>query len=732
MAKAVQKITLSRSCDIPFDRLVLSQANVRKIKADISIEELAEDIARRGLLQNLNVRALLDGDGNETGMFDVPAGGRRYQALALLVKQKRLAKNASVPCIMREGGSDILAEDDSLAENTQRAALHPLDQFRAFRTLREKGQTEEQIAATFFVPASVVKQRLRLVSVAEELLDVYAADQMSLEQLMAFTVTSDNERQIEVWNNVKDRDWPSSPQQIRRKLTETAVRCLDKRVRFIGLEAYEQAGGTRTRDLFEEDSGGWVDDIGLLDRLVTEKLKAEAAAIAAEGWKWVDADTSFEYGHTFSLSRVTPVGQLLTEKERAERESLRSEYEDLESEYAEADEYPDEIDARIGEIEAALDAYGKRPEIYKPTDQARAGAFVSIGEDGKLVVKRGFVRPEDEASVVGEADARDEADSQEAGDGHHAGTSEGSDRGTAVVTVVGEAAQPEEDESETIKPLPDRLISELTAYRTLALQDAIARNPHVALTALLHKLVTDAFRSGMTPGRCLEASVRAVHPVAQPDDLAEFPPALEIIARHNAWAEDIPQDDDSTLWTWLTGLDDASRLALLAHCVSFGINALHEKPNPYSGYGLSQHALDCRKAEADRLALATGLDMVEAGWKPTAANYLGRVTKARIVEAVRESVGEDMALRLVHEKKEKMIQEAERLLAGRGWLPEPLRIAGIEETTDAAPGVEHDAGPAEEVAVADLPAFLADDVPEDVPASDQIVAQEAEDLVAAE
>ncbi|RWR25803.1 hypothetical protein D2T31_21570 [Sinirhodobacter populi] len=160
MAKAVQKITLSRSCDIPFDRLVLSQANVRKIKADISIEELAEDIARRGLLQNLNVRALLDGDGNETGMFDVPAGGRRYQALALLVKQKRLAKNASVPCIMREGGSDILAEDDSLAENTQRAALHPLDQFRAFRTLREKGQTEEQIAATFFVPASVVKQRL--------------------------------------------------------------------------------------------------------------------------------------------------------------------------------------------------------------------------------------------------------------------------------------------------------------------------------------------------------------------------------------------------------------------------------------------------------------------------------------------------------------------------------------------------------------------------------------------
>ena len=60
MAKAVQKITLSRSRDISFDKLVLSQANVRKIKADVSIEELAEDIARRGLLQSLNVRPILD------------------------------------------------------------------------------------------------------------------------------------------------------------------------------------------------------------------------------------------------------------------------------------------------------------------------------------------------------------------------------------------------------------------------------------------------------------------------------------------------------------------------------------------------------------------------------------------------------------------------------------------------------------------------------------------------
>lgn len=90
--EAVQKITLSPSRDIPFNKLVLSQSNVRRVKAGVSIEQLAESIAQRTLLQSLSVRAVVDTDGNETGMFEVPAGGRRYRALELLVKQKRMSK----------------------------------------------------------------------------------------------------------------------------------------------------------------------------------------------------------------------------------------------------------------------------------------------------------------------------------------------------------------------------------------------------------------------------------------------------------------------------------------------------------------------------------------------------------------------------------------------------------------------------------------------------------------
>jgi hypothetical protein len=134
--------------------------------------------------------------GDETGMFEVPAGGRRYRALELLVKQKRLNKTQLVPCIVRMDG---IAEEDSLAENVQRAPLHPLDQFRAFQALRVKGLGEENIAARFFVHPAVVKQRLKLAAVSQKLLDVYAEDGMTLEQLMAFTVTNDQVRQEQVW-----------------------------------------------------------------------------------------------------------------------------------------------------------------------------------------------------------------------------------------------------------------------------------------------------------------------------------------------------------------------------------------------------------------------------------------------------------------------------------------------------------------------------------------------------
>ncbi|RST86376.1 chromosome partitioning protein ParB [Aquibium carbonis] len=717
MPKAAKKIVFSRSRDIPFNKLVLSESNVRRTRPEAELDELVHDIGRReDLVQGLNVRAILDADGNETGMFEVPAGGRRYRAIERLVKAKRFPKDGLVPCVVRKSDTKILAEDDSLAENLLRAGLHPLDQFRAFQDMLDKGMTEEEIAAAYLATVQVVKQRLRLNAVSPVLRDAYAEESMTLDMLMAFTVNPDHERQEQVWEAVQ-HSYNRQPWHIRQLLTESTIAASDKRARFVGIDAYVAAGGAVLRDLFEDDNGGWLQDPTLLHRLVSEKLTTVAEEIASEGWRWGKVDLDLPYGYEHGLRQITGTFVDLTDEERAERESLRAEYDRLEAEYDGADELPDEADQRLGEIEEALDAFEKRPVIYDPTEIARAGVFVSVDRDGDIVVDRGYVRPEDEAPVA-----------VEGGDAEVDGESGGIDAPAtpsvqrAVITIGGQDPEAEDDEEDDgVKPLPERLVIELTAHRTLALREAVATHPHVALTALLHKLVLDAFKHN-AHGCAVEASVREVHFPVQATDLKDSASAKAIEARVEAWKADMPLEDDDRLWDWIAGLDDASRLALLAHYVSYGINALYERPNPYSGNGVSQHGLDRRMREAERLARATGLDIVEAGWRPTAANYLGRVTKSRIVEAVREALGEEKAQLIDHLKKADMAKEAERLLADTGWLPEPLRPAD-PDATSTADASETDGDEA-------LPAFLADD--EDEQAGDGEADADDPAMIAAE
>jgi len=673
-SKSLPKLVLSSSRDIPFSQLVLSQKNVRRVKAGLSIEDLAEDIYRRTLLQSLNVRHVVDADGQETGQFEVPAGGRRFRALELLVKTKRMAKDQPVPCVVREAG---VAEEDSLAENVMREGLHPLDQFRAFSALIEAGLSEEDIAARFFVSVSTVRQRLRLASVAPSLLDVYADDGMTLEQLMAFTVTDNHARQEQVWEQV-NQGHHAPAYQIRRLLTEDAIAASDRRVRFIGLDAYTEAGGYVMRDLFSSDDDGWLQDPALVEQLVGEKLTSVAQEIGAEGWKWVEAAIDLPYGCERGKRRITGTTVPLTDEEQARLDALVEEYDRIGEEYRDGSDLPDAVDTRLTEIDAELTALNCRPTVYDPEEIARAGVFISLAHDGRLRIDRGYVRPEDEPVAEG----------QDAGDtGSVNGTVE---RTTATVRGQMQDTGNPDDEDDAIRPLPDRLISELTAERTVALRDAVANAPQAAFLALLHALTLSVFRSHGTYG-CVQIGVTQAWLGNVAPNLRESSWSQSIQARHEQWGEKLP-DEPQALWDALAAMPNDEQMALLAYCVSLGVNALFEATKGYDGR-ISAHGVAQRIAAADALAAVVGLDMAQAGWTPTVDNYFGRVTKPRIIEAVREARGDATALLIEHLKKGDMAREAERLLDGTGWLPEPLRL----------PVAEPEAGDAE------LPDFLCEE-----------------------
>lgn len=716
MAKAQPKLILSPSRDIPFDKLILSQSNVRLVKAGVSIEDLADDVDRRGLLHGLNVRPYFDSEGLETDLFEVPAGGRRYRALEILVKRKRFAKDGPVPCVVKAANDPVSAEEDSLAENTFREPLHPLDEFRAMKRLADKGQGEEEVAAHFRVTPAVVRQRLKLASVSPKLHEVYAEGGMTLDQLMAFSVNDDHTRQEQVWELLV-HGFNKSAGFIRQRMTENTVRAFDRRALFVGLDAYVAAGGAVMRDLFEPDDGGWLQDAALLDRLVAEKFETEAQAYRAQGWKWVAVAVEFPYGHNYEMSEIEPLDGTPTEAQTAQIAALRADLEAIEAEYGSLNELPDEVATRLETIEQDLHALLNPVPVYDPIEMARAGVFLSLDEEGVLEVEAGFVRAEDEpVETPEEEDGEGDGDDAEAEVDPDA--LEGDRPAPAVQRAVitlggrGAAAEPDEEESEILKPLPDRLVQELTAHRTLALQDAFAQSPSVAFAAVLHVMVLSTFY-GSRWDSCLGLSMHKAEFPFQASGLKDSASAKAIEARRKRWDDRLPKDEHE-LWDALQELDAADQAALFAFCASSVVNAVREFAPRYDTGRITSGTVARRIAHSDVLARAVGLDMVGAGWTPTVDNYLGRVTKAYVLKAVAEGKGAQAASLIDHLKKDHMAREAERLLADAGWLPEPLRTPALE-TVDPTAEVPADAVEPNDGDGEALPEFLAED---EAPAGD--------------
>ncbi len=313
----------------------------------------------------------------------------------VLARDGVLSTDFPVPCLMVDNAAR--ESELSLAENVVRVAMHPADQVQAFGALAEAGASVADIAARFGVPERTVEQRLRLGNAAPELLDAYREGDMDMDTLMAFAVTTDRDRQLAVWEQVKEQGYRPGAWQVKRMLTEDRVQGNAEIARFVGIEDYEAAGGTLTRDLFaaEDDRGVWFDDPELLRKLATAKLKAAACDLQSD-WKWVEPRLDVDWNATARYGRVSPKPGEPTEEERTEIERLNTRHDKLlnlddEGWTDELIEEGETIEARLDEIEAIVESRS----TFRPEHKELAGCIVTIGNDGDLRLIQGLAHPDD-------------------------------------------------------------------------------------------------------------------------------------------------------------------------------------------------------------------------------------------------------------------------------------------------------------------------------------------------
>ncbi|MBA1364892.1 ParB N-terminal domain-containing protein [Burkholderia gladioli] len=364
-----------------------SKRNVRTTPRQ-SIPELAASIARVGLLQNLIV--ILSADGEQ---YEVVAGDRRLTALKLLAKKKRIAADYEVPCLLV---ADASARTVSLAENVQREAMHPADQFVAFAALVGEGRPIEDIAADFGVSPLVVQRRLKLANVSPRLLADYRAGAATLEQLMALTITDDHTAQEAAYYGAPE--WQRSASALRDRLTEREIGATHPLVRFVGLDAYTQAGGGIRRDLFAEgDAGTYLTDAALLEALVRGKLDGQAEDVRAEGWAWVEAVPHMSQADRQTFQSAPRRRREPTARETRRIASLQTRLDKLDAELEEAFDTEDEgraeaLEPRREQVGKELQAIEEGLLDYAPDVRAVAGAIVTLDREGVAVIHRGLLR----------------------------------------------------------------------------------------------------------------------------------------------------------------------------------------------------------------------------------------------------------------------------------------------------------------------------------------------------
>lgn len=579
--------------------LILSPLNPRTVPpSEAEVAALAGSIDELGLLQNL-----IGLDRGER--LEIVGGGLRLRALLTLPSQE-------VEVLVYDDADAAVAA--ALAENEVRQAMGPVDRFRAFLGLREAGRSEARIARAYATDTAEVARILALKACAPEVLEALAGGRIDLDQARAFTVTRDLGRQVEFLSRVSGTRW--HPDSLRRELRarEDEADVL-RAIKFVGLEAYEAAGGAVIRDLF----GGrnYIEDHALLFRLRDERLAAAAALETARGWSWAIVG-----GEPAGARRISPgeSGDPLSEDEDARLQDLE-EAEGL----AELD-----LEDR-GELEALrARAELEQSGVWSADQMAVGGLALSLGYGGELVRVEGLVRPEDEARAVELGVLRPRA---------------------APAAAAGEA------EAEEPAGLPASLVADLHGLRAIAVSNVLSRSVEMALWVLAWHLVTGSsglIAGGLRPGATADGAGLGLERDA-PDPIREVGGFADFVSRGKKVRNAVLAAEVARAFGMGWSNQACAETAAIAAAMGVDLRTVWT-PGEAFFRRLKSAQLSVIHGCLTGVFLPAGAKKAEA-----VAALAGLFAEPRLaLAALREELGEDAIL-----------PDAEARIAA--WLPEPLR-----------------------------------------------------------
>ncbi|MBB3221667.1 ParB/RepB/Spo0J family partition protein [Pseudoduganella umbonata] len=618
-ALALRHATMARAMHA---QLARSRYNVRRKRTPLA--ELKALIRSQGLLQNL-VGFWQIVDGVPTGRIEIVAGERRMDSIGELIAEGELPSDYEIIVLIV---SEQEAIGISLAENMGREPMHPADVFDAMFALASAGRDADELALAFGTDTAAVRRWLRLARVAPTLLDLYRKDQANYEQMAALAVSEDQDAQVRAWEGLPPHE--RSAWRLNNLLTVGEINVRTDRVaRFVGIAALEQAGAVIRKDLFSEQGDGYLTDAALLEDLAVARLERLAQRVRREGHAWVAvvlrADHAFVAGYGRApLRDIEPDDAQKAQLAAidAERERVLATTSDplTDKQHAARERQLRSLRERRQAIERAL-------VVPEEAFHAVAGALVTIDSDGRPVIHRHLIRPQDKVP-----------------------------------------AQPAKAQRGERPAHPERLVRHLTAHRTMALAATVLQQPHVALALAVQALWRNLYGRGSGV-----AKIQMV-PFACPSDVAEGPAARTMAAREQGFN---PQTLPTGLpLAWFASLTQELLLEMLALAVARSIDAVQSGEGAHAGF--------------DEVANEVGLDMRQ-WWQPTADGYFAYLTKARLVELVSTTVSKEAAVPLEGTTKEVAAQLAQQVFAGTGWLPALLRSreeAAVHEVSDVGEAEE--------------------------------------------